>query len=577
MKVSRLARRLAITLVRANLALRDLMQGLVLLALLRLRGKFFSAEYYAANHLGGRAPRFPRLHYAFVGARQLADPNPWFSQTRWLGDHPRIAGRGYLPVLFYLLFDPVARGVVRDVPPAGPDSPDVSDRFRVLWPAIQRDMAEIRDHERFLSGAPALGETLSARRRHAGPAIIGRPLQRALDALPHRIDHLLVVPWIGIAGGSERITQRLIRVLGEHYGPERLAIVGPDYSFDRVLDGSVTQGVPTLGFNSVIAGEPAGLSVDHRIDLLDRLLVHHRPRTLHCINSWIGWRSLQERATYYRQDSKIFGNVYSDVRFQGGIPGGAFWDFMPDCFDSMTGIFADNYTVVRKAREYFAYTPKEMERFHVVFTPILGLDTGAAGLRPFGHCPEPHSLWMSRIAVEKRIELVGEIARAMPARHFSVYGAVIEGALPVDMTGLLAQPNVTIHGEYGALTDLPFDRFDSYVFTTTAEGLPIALLEASQFGLPTVAPDIGGIGEFIDARTGWLVPADSPVEAYVAALEEIRRDPAEAARRVTVAQRRLVERHSWEAFRAGIHGIPGYLNGPGRAAMQPGLRERAHA
>jgi glycosyltransferase involved in cell wall biosynthesis len=95
--------------------------------------------------------------------------------------------------------------------------------------------------------------------------------------------------------------------------------------------------------------------------------------------------------------------------------------------------------------------------------------------------------------------------------------------------------------------------------------------------LPTVAPDIGGIGEFIDARTGWLVPADSPVEAYVAALEEIRRDPAEAARRVAAAQQRLVERHSWDAFRAGIHAIPGYLNGRGRAAPPSNLREAVHA
>lgn len=564
MAISGLGRRAAITFVRVSVAFRDIVQGTVLYLLLVGARDFFDADHYAGQRPGGRRPRFPRLHYAFVGARRMADPSARFSQAGWLRDHPRIAGRGYLPVLFYLLFDPAARGLTAaETPPVTSDASSPAaqphDRFRVLWPAIQRDMAAIRDHERFLSAAPVLGEALSSGRDYPGPAIIGRPLRLAFDVLPQRIDHMLVVPWIGIAGGSERITQRLLRVLREHYGDEGVAIVGPDSTFDLAHEQSAGHGTPMLSFDALAAEAGTVMSVDQRIELLDRIISHWRPRTLHCINSWVGWRALQERACYYKTDSRIFGNVYSDVRLAGGLPVGAFWDFMPDCFDHLEGVFSDNETVVRKAKAFFGYTAQETKKFHVIYTPVLGADPAAPDLRVYNRCEEQHSLWMSRIAVEKRVELVGEIARAMPSRQFSIYGAVLKGAVPVDLRELAMQPNVRLAGEYGRLPDLPFDRFDSYVFTTTAEGLPIALLEAAQFGLPSVAPDIGGIGEFIDDSTGWLVPAESRVEDYVAALDYIHRDPAEAARRVAAAQRRLVERHSFDAFRAGLRAVPQYL------------------
>jgi glycosyltransferase involved in cell wall biosynthesis len=78
--------------------------------------------------------------------------------------------------------------------------------------------------------------------------------------------------------------------------------------------------------------------------------------------------------------------------------------------------------------------------------------------------------------------------------------------------------------------------------------------------LPIVAPNVGGIGEFIDESTGWLVGGPDAVDEYLEALEEIHRNPAEAARRVGAAQARLLERHSWDNFRRTIAAIPGYLH-----------------
>ena len=72
------------------------------------------------------------------------------------------------------------------------------------------------------------------------------------------------------------------------------------------------------------------------------------------------------------------------------------------------------------------------------------------------------------------------------------------------------------------------------------DGVPNVLLEAAAVGLPVVACDAGGVGEFvIEGETGRLVPADDPgaiAEAVRAALDE-----RETTRRLAVNARKKVE------------------------------------
>ena len=64
-------------------------------------------------------------------------------------------------------------------------------------------------------------------------------------------------------------------------------------------------------------------------------------------------------------------------------------------------------------------------------------------------------------------------------------------------------------------------------------------------GLPIIAPDVGGIGEFVDHDTGWLVSGPDAVDEYVAALAEIEANPDLVARKVGAARHRLQTRHSF--------------------------------
>ena len=94
-----------------------------------------------------------------------------------------------------------------------------------------------------------------------------------------------------------------------------------------------------------------------------------------------------------------------------------------------------------------------------------------------------------------------------------------------------------------------------FVHPSRSEGQGIALLSTMASGLPLVATQVGGIGEFLfDAKrnpgvppTGWAVDVDSPQQIAEAVMEIIA-DPV-AAQKVTDNARRLVqEKYSWDVI-----------------------------
>jgi glycosyltransferase involved in cell wall biosynthesis len=540
--------------------LRQLLLGPVLLLLLRISGSFFDPRYYVEQYGRGGALRrwSPVVDFAFVGAWRLRDPSPLFSQQVELLARPRASI--FPPVLDHLLRWDFRFGVTAApaaVPMAAPLTSEVPrrDRLEALWPTIAADLEALQDHLSALTPTQEVRNRLAAATRIPRTQPGGSAVQRMLEQLPERVDHLAVLPWVDVSGGSERVTERLLLLLKETYPPGRLAVIAPDVVFaagtERRRDW---HGVPLVVLNDFLPEASQAL----RVDMLDRMIIALRPRTLHCINSLTAWFAVRKYGAFYRKDSEIFINLYSSVRGPGHLPGGFYFD-LPAVLDHVSGVIVDNMAVVGDATRDFGLTPAARSRCFLVRTPIIGMKAGPGSIemRPPAAGRPAHALWLSRLSPEKRLDVVGAIARRLPTRRFSVYGSPVRGAR-LDMTWA-EPPNITVEGAFGALDDLP-SIFDAYLFTSQGEGMPLALLEATALGLPIVAPDVGGISEFVDDHTGWLVSGPDAIDEYVAALEMIRNNPSEAMARVQAAQRRLRERHSWDAFVEAIRLIPNYLH-----------------
>ena len=81
--------------------------------------------------------------------------------------------------------------------------------------------------------------------------------------------------------------------------------------------------------------------------------------------------------------------------------------------------------------------------------------------------------------------------------------------------------------------------FDVMVNASTSEGVPVSIMETMSYGIPTIAPAVGGVPELVRPETGWLLPAPVSEEALARALGAALAERTQLARRR--ASRALVE------------------------------------
>lgn len=114
-----------------------------------------------------------------------------------------------------------------------------------------------------------------------------------------------------------------------------------------------------------------------------------------------------------------------------------------------------------------------------------------------------------RMSEEKRpllwVETAAEIAREIPSAHFVVAG---DGPMRFDMQERAQELGIADRLHMPGHVSVPswFLLMDVVLLTSRMEGLPNVLLEAQSFGIPVIAPDVGGCAETIDQGvTGWAV------------------------------------------------------------------------
>jgi glycosyltransferase involved in cell wall biosynthesis len=116
----------------------------------------------------------------------------------------------------------------------------------------------------------------------------------------------------------------------------------------------------------------------------------------------------------------------------------------------------------------------------------------------------------------------------------------------------------------GTRDDVPalMNAADVFAMSSSWEGLPLVLLEASAVGLPIVATDVGGNAEIVaNEVSGLIVPPSNP-GALAAALERVLRMPENERRRMGEAGRVRIEAEYdiertldlWESIYAGLAG-----------------------
>jgi glycosyltransferase involved in cell wall biosynthesis len=176
-----------------------------------------------------------------------------------------------------------------------------------------------------------------------------------------------------------------------------------------------------------------------------------------------------------------------------------------------------------------------------------------------------HLLYVGRLAPEKDLDLLFDAVRRLPATDFHL---IVTGDGPHAARARARAPaNATFTGYLtGSELSATFASADLFVFPSRTETYGNAVLEALASGLPVVAFAEGGVLENVrDGVNGSLCPPGD-VDAFVAAILRLAREPGLRARQARAA-RAWAERRTWDRAFDGL--LAGYREAAGRRAERP--------
>jgi glycosyltransferase involved in cell wall biosynthesis/O-antigen/teichoic acid export membrane protein len=175
-------------------------------------------------------------------------------------------------------------------------------------------------------------------------------------------------------------------------------------------------------------------------------------------------------------------------------------------------------TISHSSRDALVALGVPREQIHVVY---CGLDQG--DLRPRERAPAPALVYLGRLKRYKRIELLLDVAAAIPQATLHIAGdGEHRGALEARAAELGLDGRVVFHGHVEEATKARLLGEAWLALTaSSAEGWCLTVMEAAACATPTAALRVGGLAEaVVDGQTGVLVDTPHELLETVAALVE---------------------------------------------------------
>lgn len=377
--------------------------------------------------------------------------------------------------------------------------------------------------------------------------------QLTADRAPgQKITRVLVVPHF-VSGGGDLTVSNYLRFHAQERGPAHCLLVLAD-SPQFTAPAWVPAGVKALRIDDCIESP----DWRERLDVLHGIVNATGAEVVHVVNSEVGWNLIIHRGPRLTATTRLFGSIFA---FQYGDRGeliGYAASFFERARPFLSGLLTDNARFARDLATQYHLDDSWRRKIHVVYNPSRALE--AEGPTPVARSRQPGEplsvLWAGRIDAEKLPDVLQAVSERFEHATFDVFGStVVDAAKPL----LVPSARLRLRGAYQGLAALfQHGSYDAFLFTSRWEGLPNVLLEVGAYGIPIVAPDVGGVGELVNDETGYLVPGARDVAGYVRALEAIRREPHEAARRAANLAALVRTRHTWERFAASLRGIDDY-------------------
>lgn len=363
-------------------------------------------------------------------------------------------------------------------------------------------------------------------------------IARQITRLPN---YVFIVPWI-VRGGADKVLFNYINALKEIHPGWHFTVIAT-LPAKNTWAKNLPKGVDFVDFGNFTLG----LNPEMQDEVMSRLITQLKCRNLHIINSEYGYNWVRKHKNLVGKNYDLNVSLFA-YEYIKGSKNEAVYSYDNPClfeiFDVVKSVFTDNATMVKYAVEQNGFSEG---KFKVHYQPIKDLN-----LMPIKErlCEDGkmHILWAGRVVSLKLPELVAEIGRHLDARKFTidVYGE-LSSEVRKDVFGNI--PAIRYCGAYDGFNSLPVEKYDALLYTSLTDGMPNVILEATAAGLPIIASNDGGVGEFVEnGKTGILIEGYLSYGPYVGALNNALKAPRVLFEYAKNAQKLLLERHSFEKF-----------------------------
>jgi glycosyltransferase involved in cell wall biosynthesis len=340
-------------------------------------------------------------------------------------------------------------------------------------------------------------------------------------------DTLFFVPHL-IKGGADMLFINYTNALAEQHSDWRIAMLQTENK-ESVWKDKISDKIAFTDMYHTFQG----LDNETQMRLMATFITQNNIKRILIGNSQFAYDFVSRHKTLMKRLGIniycfAFGEEFDDEgRLWGHIHTG-----IPRVYDVLTRIITDNQNTVNKLVAEYAFSA---EKFSVHYQP-----TSAKLLdRPVrDDTPPLRVLWASRIAKQKRPDILMAVANKLPRDKYIVDAY---GQLEEDFTeDSFKNTAVNYKGVFNGIASLPTQDYDIFLYTSEGDGVPNVLQEMTASGLPIVASNVGGIREFIKTNdTGMLIEDHNNIDDYVSAIEKLR--DSELRSRIVRNARKLLE------------------------------------
>ena len=368
--------------------------------------------------------------------------------------------------------------------------------------------------------------------------------------LHHRYSHLFIIRSLE-RGGAEKVALNYMKALNE---------INPE---DKILVITTTDEESPWAYllppNAEIYhfGREFKLSLDKMTALLYCIVGVCDAKTLHIINSDIGYEMLAKYGHKIAQRKKIF-----DSQFCINFSHEGYYIDWPSRYlknhEYLTGLFSENKSYLNIVNSLYNF-PKKKYYCHYQPVEVLGDDFKLDGnYKAKYRIPgKINVLWASRICQQKRPDILFKIADVCKYNpmHFHVWGRISEA---FDCSEFERQ-NITYHGSFSGW-NFRSEDYDVFLYTSETDGMPNVVLEAMANGFPIITSNSGGVSEAIGSSWGVVEPIDN-IFQYVTQLMSLQSNLSSPAVRFKLekAYEKIKEQHTWKSFVDSVKAVKEYI------------------